>query len=208
MLRSAMNDFMRFFLHQRRKQGSETFRAGFTTFELVIEIAIMTMTSAMVLISFSGIHKRTAVNRAAREFALAVRRVQNISLSITEVEAGFKPTTAQTVGIKIASGSLDYTIFLDKNENGIFGAGDTVVGKVAKLADGVQVRTIKYVDAGGIERLISAAHIVVTAPEATMRFTAAGGGTLRDVLEIGIGTPAGDVIRTVTIRTSGQITVK
>src|SRR3989344_8845438 len=200
MLRSAMNDFMRFFLHQRRKQGSETFRAGFTTFELVIAIAIMTMTSAMVLISFSGIHKRTAVNRAAREFALAVRRVQNISLSITEVEAGFRPTTAQTVGIKIASGSSDYTIFLDKNENGIFGAGDTVIGRVAELTGGVQVRTIKYVDAAGVQRLISAAHIIVVAPEATVRFTAALGGTVGDVLEIEIGTPSGDAVRTETIR--------
>ncbi|MBI2053420.1 MAG: hypothetical protein HYT41_01610 [Candidatus Sungbacteria bacterium] len=181
---------------------------GFSTFELVIAIAIMMMTSAMVLVSFSGIHKRTAVNRAAREFALAARRVQNISLSVTEVETGFKPTIAQTVGIKIAGGSSDYTIFLDKNENGVFGAGDTVVGRVATLTGGVQVRTIKYIDAGGVERLVSAAHIVATAPEATMWFTAPAGGTLGDILEVEIGTPSGDAIRTVTIRTSGQITVK
>lgn len=197
---------MKFSVCHRQGDGNHT--TGFSAVELLIAITIMTLTSAMVLISFTGVRQRTGVNRAAREFALAARRVQNISLSVTEVEAGFASPTAQTVGISIVSGSSSYTIFLDKNENGAFGSGDAVIGKAETFAGGIQVRSIKYIDLGGIQKTIAVAHMISVAPEATMQFTNVSGGSIGDTLEIEIGTPAGDAVRTVTIRTSGQISVK
>lgn len=197
---------MRFFA--RRKEGDESYTAGFSVLELLIAITIITLTSAMVLISFTGVRGRTAVNRAAREFALAARRVQNISLSVSEVEVGFRSPTAQTVGLSIVSDSSNYTMFLDKNENGIYEMSQDSRIALSTFPDGIRVRSIKYTDITNVQRTISVAHMVSVAPEAILRFTDISGGTLGETLEIEVGTPAGDAVRTVVIRTSGQISVK
>lgn len=194
------------FLCRRQRDKSRT--AGFSILELLVAITIMTLTSAIVLISFTGVRGRTAVNRAAREFALAARRVQNISFSVTEVESGFRSPTAQTVGLNIVSGSSNYTMFLDKNENGIYEMSQDSRIALSTFPDGIRVRSIKYTDSTNVQRTISVAHMVSVAPEAILRFTDISGGTLGETLEIEIGTPAGDAVRTVTIRTSGQISVK
>lgn len=190
------------------RQGDENRTAGFSVLELLVAVTIITLTSAMVLISFTGVHERTAVNRAARELALAARRVQNISLSVTEVETGFTPTTAQTVGLHIVSGSSNYTLFLDKNEDGVYGAGDVVIGKVEAFAGSMRIRSITYIDSTNIQQTTLLAHMIAVAPEAALKITNASGGTLGDTLQIEIGPLVGDAVRTVTIRTSGQISIK
>lgn len=181
---------------------------GFTALELLIAVTIITLTSTMVLISFTGVHEWTAVNRAARELALAARRVQNIALSVTEVEAGFTPTTAQTVGLHIVSGSSNYTLFLDKNEDGVYGAGDVVIGDVMTFTGGIRIRGITYIDSTNMQQTTLLAHMIAVAPEATLKITNASGGTLGETLQIEIGPPVGDAVRTITVRTSGQISIK
>ena len=201
---------MMFFV--RRKQGGEGRTAGFSVLELLVAITIITLTSAMTLVSFTGVRDRTAVNRAARDLALAARRVQQLSLSVSAFEAGFSSPTAQMVGISVVSDSSEYTIFLDKNENGIYETGvdttSTQPGLSGEFVGGVRIRRIGYIDLIGNPASTLVAHVIFAAPEATMRFTDVSGNNLGEVLDIEIGTTAGIFIRTVTIRISGQISIK
>lgn len=180
---------------------------GFTALELMVAITIMTLTSAMVLISFTGVHERTAVNRVAQEVALAARRVQNISLSVTRIDTALGPLTAKVAGLAVVRDSADYTIFLDVNSNGVYGSGDAMVGEKGVLEGGIRIRRIGYIDPAGNPASTLVAHMISTAPEATLRFTDVSGNTLGETLEIEVGSPGG-LTKTVTIRTSGQISVK
>lgn len=195
---------------------SRTHIAGFSTLELLVAITIMTFTSAMVLVNFTGVHERTAVNRAGRELALAARQAQSISLAVTRADTSLGPQTALTAGLKLTAGSSGYILFVDANENGVYDSltdgrigekiGSSIRDKI--FEGGVLIRGINYLDSAGAVRSAAVAHMISKSPEATLRFTDVLGNPLGEILEIELATPSGRLVKKVTISISGQVSVR
>ncbi len=182
---------------------------GFTIVEMLVVFAIVTLVSGMVLVSFSGVHERTDTARSGQELALVIRRAQNMSLAVASITPGDVPPA---VGVQARINSGDYFMFADMNANGIYDAGDILVrpGDLAgdyMMQGGVKIRSLtSYVDTTSHAQ--SVVDIMFAAPEAATTFTDDAGGTLGDRLEIQLSPPSGKIQRTITVRTSGQISIQ
>lgn len=182
--------------------------AGFSTAELIIVVAIITMMSAFVLTSFTGIREGTSVGAAARELALAVRREQSISLAVSRVDTDVGQLFAPVVGLKLVQGSRTYFMFADIDKSKTYGAGDGKIGQDTVLEGTSYIRKITYRDALQNPQTAPVAHLMSAAPEATLTFSDDAGVSLGDVLEIELSGSSGNAVRTVTVRTSGQVSIK
>src|SRR3989344_616379 len=75
--------------------------AGFTLTEIVVITSIITTVSATVLVSFGGLNDGVALNRAAREFALALRQAQSTALGVTA--AGSSAVIPPYAGVRVST---------------------------------------------------------------------------------------------------------
>lgn len=188
---------------------------GFTIVEVVVMMLIITTISAIVLVSFTGLHEGAAVNRSARELALAIRRAQNMSLAVTEINTLAGPRIPAAVGLRLAQDSQTFFFFADLVRDNKYDAEIVPEEDDARLypADeafegGVRVRALAYYDALGRLQTVPVMHIVFVAPEAAVMLTDEGGGSIGETAVIELATRSGQLSKTVTIRTSGQVSIK
>lgn len=181
--------------------------------EVVLVLSIMTVISSVVLVSFSGLNEGAAINRFARELALATRRAQNMSLAVTQILVGPPPSTPQlpsAVGIRFSttpSESKSVFLFadLDPRDNKYTDTSEKVSDSTILFERGIKIN--KIVNAQGA--LYATAHILFTAPEATISFTDPNGvGIPGGELHIELVAPSGIYKKTITVRESGQISIK
>lgn len=189
--------------------------SGFTIVEIAVMLGIITAISAIVLVSFTGLHEGAAVNRAARELALAIRRAQNMSFAVTRVDTAAGPKIPPAVGVRASAGSPIYFIFADMVRDNKY--GDTVqdgvvdakvVNGEAAMERGIKVVSIAARDSLGAAYAVPVAHIMFLAPEATVALSDAAGASLGEVLEIEVGSASGAAKKKITVRTSGQVSVR
>lgn len=194
-----------------RKNGAQ----GFTIIEIAVMLAIITTISSIVLVSFTGLHEGAAVNRAAREMALAIRRAQNMSFAVTRVDTAAGPKIPPAVGVRVSAGSPIYFIFADIVQdskysdivvNGVVDA--KVINGDAAMEGGVKVSSLTVYDALETARTVPLAHIMFLAPEATVMLSDGAGASLGDLLKIGLVSASGGAHSNVLVRTSGQISIK
>ncbi len=178
-------------------------------------LGIITAISAMVLVSFTGLHEGAAVNRAARELALAIRRAQNMSFAVTRVDTAAGPKIPPAVGVRVDAGSPIYFIFADIAQDNRYSAGvqngavdAKVVNGETTMDRGITVSSLTAFDSLMQPRGVPAAHIVFLAPEAAAVLSDAGGVLQGDVLEIELASASGAARKKVVVRTSGQISIK
>src|SRR3989344_2647880 len=130
-------------------------REGFTMAEMVIILSIMTVISAIVLFSFTGLSERGAITRSTRELALALRSTQGMALAVTQVEVGVTPVKKipPAVGIKFIRGTNNYRIFADlKPRDNKYTGGDENIGEARTMEKSVRISSLNYYDALGIVR--------------------------------------------------------
>lgn len=187
--------------------------------EIVVILAIITAISAVVLFSFSGLNEGAALNRSVREIALAMRRAQNMSLAVTSISTPTGPRVPKAVGIRISLNEPQrYFIFADFGPgasgapDGRWRAGDDVkIGSDVIFPRGIKVTGLECRDSSpppvytDCPRII---HILFTAPEAVLAITGENGNDLGDIINIRFGRPSGADTKTVTVRTSGQISIR
>lgn len=188
--------------------------------EMVVILSIMTVISAIVLFSFTGLSERGAINRSARELALALRSAQGMSLAVTQVGVGSPPVNKipPAVGIKFIRGTNNYQIFADLNPRDFkYTDSNEKIGDPKVMEKSVHIDSLIYYDVLGIAGSAGAAHIIFAAPEATMEITDSNGVTLGngERLEIQLSPSAAascqEIInpcKKVIVRTSGQINIK
>lgn len=182
------------------------FSAGFTTIEIVVILAIISVISTLVLVSFTGLNEGGAVNRSARELALALRRAQNMSLAVTQVPTSAGLRNAPAVGLKLDRNNPNsYFLFADLLQDGKYSAADDAkIGADEVFPRGIKINLIT----GGSGVSFPVAHIIFAAPEATVTLSDGSGTTIGNVIEVEIITASGLQKKTVTARTSGQISIR
>lgn len=177
--------------------------------EVVVMLMIITAVSATVLVGFGSTREGAALNRSARELALAIRRAQNMSLAVTQVDTLAGPKVPPAVGVRLAQGGETYFLFADLADNKKYDADDVKIAGADNLAfeRGVKIKSLTYLEVSS-RRTAAAAQVVFAAPEAAMYIADANGDTLGEVIEIELAGPSGRLIKTVTVRTSGQVSIK
>lgn len=182
--------------------------------EVVVMMAIITVISALVLVSFTGLHEGAAVNRSARELALAIRKAQNMSLAVTSIDTLAGPRIPPAVGMRFAEDAETYFSFGDFNLDNRYGDErvddelDVRLATDAALEGGVRIAALAYYDSFGTRRTAPVMHVIFAAPEAAVTIADRDGVSLGDRAEIELASRSGQLKKIVSLRTSGQISVK
>lgn len=176
---------------------------------------IITIISAVVLVSFTGLHEGAAINRSAREMALALRRGQNMSLAVTQIDTNAGPRIPPAVGVRFDAGSSRYFLFADLTPDNSYrpdvvaDTGDAkLVGGETTMEGGVSVRSLTVYDTFGTPRTVAAAHVLFLAPEASAVISDAAGASLGDTIRIELASGSGQLTKRITVRTSGQVSIR
>ena len=190
--------------------------------EMVVILSIMTVISAIVLFSFTGLSERGSINRSTRELALALRNAQGMALSVTQVGVGDPPIKKipPAVGIKFIRGTNNYQIFADLNNptrDWKYTDSSEKIGGPRTTEKSVRINALYYIDPVGQVRSAVSANVIFTAPEATIEIKNGNGDQLGngEQLEIEL-TPSANVsceealnpCKKILVRTSGQINIR
>lgn len=186
---------------------------GFTLVEIVVAIAMMTIVSGIVLINFSGFNTATSLTRSSRELALAIRRAQNLALAVRAFSVGDPPSfqIPPAVGIRLTRNQNTYTTFGDlahPTRDFIYTNETERIGPDGSFPGNIIVKSLKGHSAGFITDYVTV-HIIFASPEADVAFTDAGGSSssIGDQLDIELAASDGQT-KTITVRTSGQISIR
>lgn len=193
---------------QKKAKRKISLIQGFTMFEMVVMLAIITAISTVVLFSFTGLNQGVSLNRSVRELLLALRRGQNMSFAVTAIQTNMGLVVPKAVGIAL---SLDdpsrYIIFGDMNLNGKYDLASDA--EISLIFD----RNTKVVEfnlcSSSCPRTV---NVIFSSPEATMTLTGVdASGSVFDIgerLDIVLAGPNITKTKTISVRTSGQISVK
>lgn len=176
--------------------------SGYTSIEIVVIMAIVVLVGAVTLVSFSGLGERGAINRSAQEFALAIRSAQNKALGVVRVGTATPPA----VGVYLAKNSDSYFLFSDSDNNHRYASPpDVILGDVRFFPRNIRIDSLTAYPSGN---LFYKTYIVFVTPEASATLADAGGVSLGNRLDIKLKTPSQGFTKTITVRVSGQISIK
>src|SRR3989344_5941766 len=188
----------------KRQMNMHKLCEGFTMVEIVVMLSIITAISGIVLASFTGLNESSSTNRSSRELALAIRRAQNMSLAVTQIEAGSPPTSQIPPGIGVRLDSTDptkYFLFADLAPANFKYNGTEEKITTTETIFERRVKINRMVGEAGQE--YSTIHVVSPAPEATLFITNESGVAISgDKIDVELISPSGQLKKTVTIRVS------
>jgi prepilin-type N-terminal cleavage/methylation domain-containing protein len=182
---------------------------GFTVVEVVIVLAIITMISSIILANFSGFNEGVTLSRSVRELALAARKAQNMALAVLRVTRQDGTTgIPRAMGIQVSRGTAGYFIFADFVNDNRYNQSDD-----EKISPGTMIfeRGAAITDfLGKNNTLLSASkiHIIFASPEAAITLTDENGTDIGEKVTFRLVSQSGKVTKSVTVRTSGQISAK
>lgn len=178
--------------------------SGFTMIEVVVMLSIITIISTVVLVSFTGLSESGAVNRSVRELALALRRAQNMSLAVAQVETSSGSRIPPAVGVRLdLTNPSAYFVFADLLFDKKYTADDAKIGSNENFPPGIRLSSLTG-PSGTSYALI---HVIFAAPEAVTTLTDVDGASIGDRVDIEITSPSGQK-KKVVVRTSGQVSIK
>lgn len=184
---------------------------GYTAIEIVIVASIMMMISAIVLVGFGGLNDSVAVNRSARDLAVSLRRAQNMALAVTGIPA-IGNVVPPAVGVELTIGSSVYYMFADRNDivspnNFRYDPASERIQETT-FDRGARVKEFRVAEGSPFTPPGNKLNIVFSAPEANPDITDGdGAGTPPDAVDIILESPGGKT-KMITVRESGQISVK
>lgn len=189
--------------------------SGFTTIELVVSLAIITLVSAQVLVSFSGLGQGVTLNRAIQELVGEIRKAQYAAIAVIYAPtSGLPPSPAVGIRISTVVGATPQVLrFIDRNDWPI-GAPQPQDNKYT----GPQEKIGEYALPGKIRinRLIddqdndayTTMHILFKVPEAEVTLAKDDGTPFPgNRVDIELISTTG-AKKTVTVRITGEINAK
>lgn len=183
---------------------------GFTMVEIVVMLAIITAISGAVLVNFSGLNEGGALNRSARELALNIRRAQNSSLAVTEIAAGDPPvkTISPAVGVELTRNQSAYFLFADLDSptprDYRYSGSYEKIGQDEIFQRNVKISSLTAPGGGTYSKV----NLVFNAPEASLVIADSSGLSIGNTLLITLTAPTTGQTKTITVRTSGQISIQ
>lgn len=187
-------------------------RAGYTAIEFLVVISIMITISAIVLLGFGVLNDSVALNRSARDLAVVLRRAQNMALAVTNVSA-IGNEVPPAVGIQLTKGAVTYLLFADRagTRDNKYGSSDGELIQSFRFDRNVIVSKFLNVDGDEFSPAGGILNVIFFAPEADLRITDVTCNFSCDPkwakVDIVFRSPSGKE-KTITVRESGQITVR
>jgi prepilin-type N-terminal cleavage/methylation domain-containing protein len=167
---------------------------GFTLVETIVVIAVVSILSIVMMANYQGSQKQQSVQRAAHQLAGDIRRAQNMAMASTE-QGGVIP---DGYGIYIIKNSNSYILFADTNNNqSRNGTGDEDI-ELINFISGVEVFNISPPPAVH-------ADIFFEPPDPTTYIN--GNSSAGKQTTITLKAQGTSYIKTVTVKTSGQIEI-
>jgi len=207
----------------KRKQESHECKPmvwGFTMIEMVVLIAMITMVSTIVLVSFSGLNEGIALNRAARELTLGIRKAQQIALAVRKLPSDTLIPPRAGIRLSTASGAnTRYTLFADMDDLNADGIPDgnftyhtppDVTIEQLTFERNVIVSAFEREDGSTITPPGGIVNIIFSSPEARVDFSDTTGAkftTTEPAIAIVLKSPGGKT-KKVIVRSSGQVTIQ
>ncbi len=180
-------------------------RGGFTMIEVVVMLSVITALSVVVLFSFTGLNEGVALNRSSRELALAIRKTQNMSLAIRRVQTPAGPVIPSAVGIQLSTlNAKKFLIFADLARDNRYNPADDVMIEEGTFERTIFIRSLLN-QAGTPQTIV---NIVFQAPEATVVIADRDGSSIGDMLTIELTPTLGGSSKQISVRTSGQVSIK
>lgn len=179
--------------------------------EIVVMLGMLTFVAGIVLASFPQLSQRIHLQRSGQQAALTLRRAQNMAFAVRQVDTPSGRVIPPAYGLhfdRAAPGT--YLLFADlENESGtsdgIYRAGEDAVVETVSLDPGVTIGQIVS-DLGGANQSQEVLNVSFIVPEARMVITnaALAVGESAQINLVG----ASGAVRTIVVRTSGQIRVQ
>lgn len=185
--------------------------------EVVIMLFIITILSAIVLASFSGLSSRIYVQRSTQRLALSLRRAQNMAFGVRQVldMVPSSPTFGSYIipgsyGIYLNLGSpTSYLVFADTAPSagldGRYTSGNDVVIETVPLDPGISLQSLVTQSGGGNQNVL---NITFAVPEAQASIHRDSSGNVGNWGRISLLDSRGAFPRSITVYTSGQIYVR
>lgn len=178
--------------------------------EIVVILGILTLISIILLTGFPNFNENAVLARMQHELALSIRRIQNIALSVANVEVTEPNGTKITVsglrtGLHVSqAANSQYLLFIDSNSDGKYRAADDArIGDVVLLQRGIKIKRLMN-DSG---QSVSEATLLFDAPDASTTIVDANGTSIGSALTIEFESPNLQLVKSVTVRTSGQVSI-
>lgn len=177
---------------------------GFTMVEVVLMLGIIVFISSIVLANFPSVSGSINVQKTAQGFALNLRRVQNQALAVRAVQGPSGPVVPPAVGINITTAAqTTYIMFADMNTNRVYDAASDIIIETVSVESRARLFELR----DELNNPQTVINIVFTAPTADATIynvsTSIGLSAL-----IRFRADSGGIIRSVRVRTSGQIVVE
>lgn len=178
--------------------------------EIVVMLGILTLISIILLTGFPNFNENAVLSRMQHELALSIRRIQNIALSVANVEVtqpdGSKATVSglRTGLFVTLTDNSQYLLFVDSNSDGKYRATDDArIGDATLLQRGIKIK--RLLDESG--QPVSEATLLFNAPDAALTIVDTNGASIGSTLVIEFESPNLKLVRSVTARTSGQVSI-
>jgi len=190
-------------------------RSGFTSIELVVSLAIITLVSAQIFVSFSGLGGNAALNRAIQELTGEIRKAQYSAIAVIYApNSGLPPSPAVGIRISTVVGAIPQVLrFIDRNDSGCTpcvqnNKYDAVWNeKIGEYALPGNIKINRLIDDQGNDTYTTM-HILFKVPEAEVAL-AKDDGTLFPGNRVDIELAAANgTKKTITARITGQINAK
>lgn len=180
--------------------------------EVVVMLAMFVLIAGLVLASFPTLSQRINFQRSANEFALALRRAQNMAFAVRQADTPSGRRIPPAYGVSVARATPgSYVIFADLaggsgTADGLYRASDDAVVETVTLGSAIQFGEL-IADIGGANRREDVITVTFSVPEARMAITNAASPVGESAEIIFTGRTPG-FTRSVIVRTTGQIYVR
>lgn len=119
-------------------------RHAFTLLEVLVSLSIVVVILTLSTISYKRSNSRNAIIFGAYQLAADLRLAESYAASARQYSTEAK---WNVWGVYLAAGANQYRIFVDRNFNGLYDAGDAI-WRTVKLPASVNIKTLRYKKAG------------------------------------------------------------
>ena len=100
---------------------------GFTLIELLVSVAVIAMMSAITVKGFIGARQSGELVMEAQKVVSDVRRAEGYALALKSFGGNFSNASSTSVawGVHFQKNNVDYEVFADVNNNGVYESGET-----------------------------------------------------------------------------------
>ncbi len=184
---------------------------GVSLMELIVVIAIITLIIIATLLNFPQVRGHILMEREAGMIALSLRQAQSYALSVKEFSSdpSFKnkpcevPARFPPYGIHLVKNGKQVTIFGDIDCDNIYNSGgNEKFGDTVELEGGIYIKSLKGY--GGVD--LDSSDIVYKRPDPTTYITDQDANEYESLI-ITLSNNDGSILKSITVKTSGQVSI-